>query len=206
MINTIVNAYYTEPNHFRSIHAQSVINTNNYKLINKNSFLILWGGEDIGTEIYGQTPNNFTFREKKSSRDILEIACFNRAVDLGIPILGICRGAQLITALTGGSLVQHIYEHGHGVHQVETYSGEVLKTNSCHHQMMQPTKDQHILAWSESVTGVDENNYYKEYEKVPEMVHFPSVNAIGVQGHIEWPNMPKEYALFIENHIKELLL
>ncbi|NMD37253.1 MAG: gamma-glutamyl-gamma-aminobutyrate hydrolase family protein [Christensenellaceae bacterium] len=81
---------------------------NNIKefLINFNG-LVLTGGGDINPKYYnqnlhpkGEKPNNY--------RDELEFELFNVAIDLGMPILGICRGFQLINIALGGSLIQDI--------------------------------------------------------------------------------------------------
>ena len=64
--------------------------------------LIVGGGDDIGTEHY-----NRDVKEKVKSdpaRDQLEIAWIEQALREGIPLLGICRGAQLINVVLGGNL------------------------------------------------------------------------------------------------------
>jgi len=206
MIHTLVNAWYRENNPFITFNPKKIIHTRRLKDLTKNSFLILWGGEDIATEIYNESPSKYGSTEKKSIRDCLEIDMFNKACDLEIPILGICRGAQLITALTGGSLVQHIVDHEGINHTVTTEDGTIMTTNSYHHQMMQPAAGNPILAYGPSTQGVDNNDNFITYEKVPEMVHFPAVKGLGIQGHIEWASMPHQYRLYIEQNIQELLL
>ena len=62
--------------------------------------LILHGGEDISPSIYGHGLSSLTRASNKPSfRDRAEVALANRAIGLGIPIFGICRGAQLACAL-----------------------------------------------------------------------------------------------------------
>jgi putative glutamine amidotransferase len=68
--------------------------------------LIISGGNDIGAEHYGgdvrgQVNNN-------PERDELEIAWIRKALESGLPLLGICRGAQLINVVLGGTLHQDI--------------------------------------------------------------------------------------------------
>jgi len=106
-------------------------------LVNTNSILILHGGEDISPAIYGQTPSKYTRAGRKlSQRDKHEVALAEQAIKLGIPIFGICRGAQLACAIAGGSLVQHVENHITSGHNIVTATGETYKTSSCHHQMM----------------------------------------------------------------------
>lgn len=107
------------------------------------------GGPDIHPSIYGQKPHLKT-RNVDAERDFFEK---NMAV-LGRNKLkvGICRGAQLLNALSGGSMIQHISHYRHiGAHSVRlTSTGEILPdVPSTHHQMMLPSgevKSRDILA------------------------------------------------------------
>ena len=68
--------------------------------------LILCGGNDIDPERYSETVNgavNIDFQ-----RDEVELALLKAYVDAGKPILGICRGAQVINVALGGTLYQDI--------------------------------------------------------------------------------------------------
>ncbi len=64
--------------------------------------LIIGGGDDIDPEHYGGEASERDEFDPK--RDQLEIKWIQWALDDGIPILGICRGAQLINVVLGGSL------------------------------------------------------------------------------------------------------
>lgn len=68
--------------------------------------LIIGGGDDISPEHYGQ---NIEGKVKSDpQRDELEIRWIKHALEHHIPLLGICRGAQLINVVLGGSLHQDI--------------------------------------------------------------------------------------------------
>src|SRR5258707_15726508 len=56
--------------------------------------LVLTGGKDIDPATYGQTPHPNT-EEPARDRDAWEFALLNSALKRGIPVLGICRGAQI---------------------------------------------------------------------------------------------------------------
>jgi gamma-glutamyl-gamma-aminobutyrate hydrolase PuuD len=71
------------------------------------SFLLLEGGEDINPDLYGE--ENTHSHYYGAWRDNHEIRCYHIARELSIPILGICRGHQLMAALEGGTLWQDIY-------------------------------------------------------------------------------------------------
>jgi gamma-glutamyl-gamma-aminobutyrate hydrolase PuuD len=169
--------------------------------------LILWGGEDIGTEIYNQKANKYVYATKKSARDEREIAMVRQAMQQEIPIIGICRGAQLLCALSGGSLAQHIEGHGNS-HAVTLHDegGTVIRCNSSHHQMMLPPPSAKILATSEATYGIGQYNEAINYERVNEVVYFPNTNGLGIQPHPEWANCPKEFVDYCIRKIKEYIL
>lgn len=169
--------------------------------------LILWGGEDIGTRLYGQKPNKYTYQENASQRDKHETALVSRAVALNIPIIGVCRGAQLLCALTGGALAQHVEGHGRS-HAVCLHDeGDVWITcNSSHHQMMLPPDSAKVLATSHEVIGIGENNQATRHDRGIEVVYFPTLNALGIQPHPEWSSCPVEFIDYCKRKIKEYLL
>lgn len=175
--------------------------------LHKNGVLLLWGGEDIGTDIYGQQPYNAHARKVASKRDLKEKALFSEAVNLGIPIIGICRGAQMVCALSGGTLAQHIDNHGRS-HSVTLHDeGDVtMMVNSSHHQMMLPPLSAEILASSIGTTGIMGDGGSGYYHTVNEVVYFPTTNALGIQPHPEWANCPREFVHYCTRKIKEYLL
>jgi putative glutamine amidotransferase len=78
--------------------------------------LVLVGGADIDPASYGQEAHEATV-ETVPERDLFEIALVNAAIEREKPVLGICRGMQLINVARGGTLLQHLPEHfGHGEH------------------------------------------------------------------------------------------
>jgi putative glutamine amidotransferase len=78
--------------------------------------LMLVGGADIDPAFYGQAAHEATV-ETVPERDAFEIALVNAAIERDLPVLGICRGMQLLSVARGGTLLQHLPEHfGHGEH------------------------------------------------------------------------------------------
>ena len=53
-------------------------------------------------------------------RDATTLQLIPRAIAAGVPVLGICRGFQEMNVAFGGTLWQHVNEHGHGVHHEDT--------------------------------------------------------------------------------------
>jgi putative glutamine amidotransferase len=79
--------------------------------------LVLTGGADIDPASYGQQAHAETV-ETVPERDIFEIALVRAAIGREMPVLGICRGMQLINVARGGTLLQHLPEHfGHEEHR-----------------------------------------------------------------------------------------
>ena len=82
--------------------------------------LIITGGRDVDPASYGQRPHPATDEADAANRerDTLEFALVDGAIRRGLPLLGICRGAQVINVALGGTLHQHLPDViGHTHHQ-----------------------------------------------------------------------------------------
>lgn len=109
------------------------------------------GGSDIHPALYGKPmhPNTYCSPE----RDKYELMVFAEGMKYKKPMAGICRGAQLLNVLCGGSMWQHVDNHNSGDHKVrDELSGEVFEVNSIHHQMMKPSDDAIVLAYAHEAT------------------------------------------------------
>lgn len=79
--------------------------------------LVLTGGPDVDPARYGQKPHPTT-NEPATARDDWEFALLEAALRRGIPVLGVCRGAQVLNTALGGTLHQHLPDViGHTHHQ-----------------------------------------------------------------------------------------
>lgn len=72
--------------------------------------LLLTGGPDIVPGLYGQPPDPRT-QPADHARDRFEIALVRAALTAGTPLLGICRGMQILNVALGGTLIQHVDGH-----------------------------------------------------------------------------------------------
>lgn len=149
--------------------------------------LIITGGVDISPLRYGENPLKDT-NDLCVERDEMEFKLLEEAIAKSIPILGICRGLQLINTALGGTLYQDIPSqlptaHGHvslstmryGYHQIQLakdgYLYEIFKkdrivVNSLHHQSIKEIgKGLKIVAKSEddvieAIEGTDDKRIY----------------------------------------------
>ena len=79
--------------------------------------LIITGGRDVDPESYGQQRHPAT-DEPAGPRDEWEFALLRAALRRGMPVLGICRGAQMLNVVLGGTLHQHLPDVvGHTEHR-----------------------------------------------------------------------------------------
>lgn len=138
--------------------------------------ILFTGGEDVHPTLYNQTN---TKSYPNLHRDLMEKYIFDHAFAQGIPMIGICRGAQLMNVLMGGSMIQHIDGHaGHGQHNIVTSDGRRVAVNSIHHQAIVPAEKMEVIARSDD--GIVEAIINKEHR------------MLGVQFHPEMmsPNHP----------------
>jgi putative glutamine amidotransferase len=79
--------------------------------------VFLPGGADIDPATYGEAPHPAT-KGTWPERDEFEVALARRALERDIPLLGICRGMQLMNVARGGTLIQHLPDDvGHEDHR-----------------------------------------------------------------------------------------
>jgi len=77
------------------------------KLLNELDGVLLTGGGDVDPVLYGESRHE-TVEDAEPGRDEFEIDLANRAVAEDLPLLAICRGAQVLNVAAGGTLVQDI--------------------------------------------------------------------------------------------------
>jgi putative glutamine amidotransferase len=170
--------------------------------------LILAGGDDIDPSSYGADRHPQT-KHTVPERDRAELALAKRAIERDIPLLGICRGMQLMNIAFGGTLAQHLPEDvGHERHRPHPGSfddsdhavrltegslaalaaGETIhNTKSHHHQGLD------AVAEPFEVTG------YSTIDDVPEAIESPERRfVLGVQWHPEADERSRVIGALIE--------
>ncbi len=69
--------------------------------------LMLTGGKDVDATLYGQEPHPEN-DAPRPDRDAWELALVRAAIERDLPLLGICRGLQVLNVALGGTLIQHV--------------------------------------------------------------------------------------------------
>jgi putative glutamine amidotransferase len=157
--------------------------------------LILAGGADVDPGAYGATAHPET-KGTVPERDRFEIALTRAAIERDVPLLGICRGMQIMNVARGGTLIQHLPDHvGTSEHRRHPGSfdgadntmrltpgslaaraaGEELHSGRCHHhQAIDAIGDGFVIT---GLASVDE---------IPEAMELPDRRfALAVQWHPE---------------------
>ena len=77
------------------------------ELLDPLDALLLAGGRDLDPLTYGASPDPET-GEVSPERDRFELALVSAALDRDMPVLGVCRGMEMLNVACGGTLVQHL--------------------------------------------------------------------------------------------------
>ena len=138
--------------------------------------LLLAGGADLDPALYGADAHAET-AGLRPDRDAGELAALRAADDLDLPVLGVCRGMQLMTVAAGGTLHQHLPEVvGHESHRPEpgvygrhdvrlapgsrvaAVLGTSVTVSSYHHQGVDSAGALTVTGWAEdgSVEAVED--------------------------------------------------
>lgn len=207
----LVSAIYRDWYPFDQMFTGAAVSyTSDPKDLQEGDILIVWGGADISPSLYNKKPSSFTYAtEVPSSRDKIEWELMKRAKEINVPIIGVCRGAQMLTALAGGYLVQHLDNHAGPDHLVKTSKEELMLVNSIHHQMCVPFKVEHtLLAWSAPALSdiyIDEYDIPIEVPFESELIYYPG-HGLAIQWHPEGIDVAAPCQTLIFDSIKEYLL
>lgn len=110
------------------------------------NLVVFTGGADVDPQFYGAHTHPTTFFN--TDRDVKEERIYMDAQKKGIPMVGICRGAQFLNVMNGGELYQDVTDHAlAGGHMLFDHVDQRdVYVSSTHHQMMKPHANAIILA------------------------------------------------------------
>lgn len=175
--------------------------------------VVFWGGTDIHPDLFNHSVSRRSQAgSAPSGRDLFEWGAMKYCKINKIPMIGICRGAQMLCCAAGGWLIQHMNGHNHGQHAMITSDGVVMQTTSAHHQLMYPFDVNHkVLAQSTrhlSNTYMDGTDTEVDMTGKPEIeaCWFPDIRGLAIQGHPEWVNNDHEFALYCNDLVREYVL
>lgn len=166
-------------------------------VINKIDGLCLIGGYDIDPRFFEQDPHpNIGVTVK--NRDESELAYFYEAFDRDMPILGICRGHQLINVALGGTLIQDIPSQ---IHDANCHKQQSPRMETTHKVKIFPGK---LL----EITGVEtifvNSFHHQAVDLVAEELIETAVSSDGIVEALEHPS--KKYCLSVQWHPEELAI
>jgi putative glutamine amidotransferase len=161
------------------------------RLIERLDGLVLSGGLDVDPRLYGGEPGQHS-TQLDPEQDRFEIALTRLAIERGIPILGTCRGHELLNVALGGTLHDHLdqleprhrrvnypmRDRGHAIRFAANSTlhglyGSSADVNSFHHQAVDQLGDGlSAVAFSD--------------DGVVEAIELKGAHAIGVQWHPEF--------------------
>ncbi len=171
--------------------------------------LILAGGADIDPGSYGETRDPHTV-DTVPERDRFEIALTRAAIERDLPLLGICRGMQLINVACGGTLIQHLPDrYGHGEHRrvVGTFDGAEHDVNlqegslaqSAAGETVHTTKSHHHQGVDCLGAGLIVSGTSAFDDELAEAIEVPGKRfALGVQWHPEADDASTVIAALVE--------
>lgn len=172
--------------------------------------VVFAGGADVNPALYGEEPHESSSWD--DDRDTADIQLYLECYEKGIPMLGICRGAQFLHVMNGGKLYQDVDNHygDHSFWEVNHPKKYIKNVSSVHHQMVRPntTGGMMILAESYKTQTRWKNDKEKELGRATpdiEAFFYRDSMCLGIQGHPEYRNYA-QFAKWSLDQIKQYII
>lgn len=156
--------------------------------IDEADLICFTGGADVGPWMYDHPQHKTTYDDHR--RDVFESTIFEDAKKRGIPMVGICRGGQFLNVMSGGEMYQDVTGHCYAHSITDVLTGEVVYVSSTHHQMMKPSPEAVLVAYS--TLGGDREWWdgqvfaREKSEQDVEVVFYPGTKCLCFQPHPEF--------------------
>jgi putative glutamine amidotransferase len=161
--------------------------------------LLLTGGTDVNPAFYGKAYDTLRCWPIDHRLDILEMKLIDSAIAWGMPILGICRGHQMLNVALGGSLIVDIPSdfNNSGIHQCEDFL-------TCFHTITIDT-----TSWLYSISGTDSgeanSNHHQGVDQISPQLKAIAFSPDGLTEAEEWANPAgKSFLLGVQWHPERL--
>lgn len=147
-------------------------------LLDECDGLVLTGGEDVYPGIYGKESDSARC-EFNLDRDTLEARLFRAALKKKMPVLGICRGLQLINVMKGGTLVIDI--------PTDKKSDIIHRNDSVQaYHLVNINKDSRLFTFCKTETGLVTSSHHQAIDKLGDGLKITAYSADMIPEAIEW--------------------
>lgn len=169
------------------------------QLLEECSGLLLTGGPDIYPGNYGMESEIDRCGEFDLKRDSLEFALIARALELDLPILGICRGQQILNVALGGTLYIDIpsdYD--------TTVQHRKPNTYDCFHNVM--LEDKSKLAWAaHTLIGKVKSRHHQAINSLADKLKVTARASDGIIEAVEWKNIgERSFLMGVQWHPEQM--
>ncbi|HRP02557.1 MAG TPA: gamma-glutamyl-gamma-aminobutyrate hydrolase family protein [Candidatus Kapabacteria bacterium] len=162
------------------------------KVIEGIDGLVLSGGPDVAPSVYGRGEDS-SLCSIDTNRDKLEFSLINYALEQQIPILGICRGLQILNVALGGSLIVDIPR------EVANHDNHQVKEGDAYHNIK--IIDGSLL---NKLTNLKEctvnSNHHQSIDKLAKGLKATAYSGDGVIEAIEYEDINKPYMMAVQWH------
>lgn len=170
--------------------------------------VVFGGGVDVNPILYNE--NRHPYTSTHSRRDEEDIKLYELCLSEGIPMLGICRGAQFLHVMNGGKLYQDIDGH-QGPHAMWDVINRapIGRVSSVHHQSVRKVAGDGMEVLAD--TRISKTRWLNDKDKEEgtgfdiEAFFYPDTCCLGFQGHPEYRGY-SAYTLWCLKRIEEYLV
>lgn len=161
--------------------------------------LIVSGGADVYPGWYGKLADTARCGEFDRYRDTLEIELIRKAISLKMPLVGICRGEQILNVTLGGSLIIDIpTDHD------ATIKHRLVDWENCYHHI-QLTKGSLLSKLSLQSEGKVNSNHHQAIDRLADELKISSIARDGIIESVEWKNpQDKGFMIAVQWHPERL--